>query len=90
MAQDEPTKGLLGSGYHATRVIENYDPAKMSGSGNMLFTGDTVKSVIGYNNMNVKKLESIIDGLPNGKEKADAEAALKFVKEFDDVYFRHG
>ena len=90
MAQDEPTKGLLGSGYHATRVIENYDPARMSGSGNMLFTGDTVKSVIGYNNMNVKKLESIIDGLPNGKEKADAEAALKFVKEFDDVYFRHG
>lgn len=77
---------IFGSGWHAEHPWNPQIDSRVSGSGNMYFTGDSVESVITYGSTNRSKMSKLIDEMPNGNAKTQAEQAFQITDLFEKLY----
>ena len=77
---------IFGSGWHAEHPWNPQIDSRTSGSGNMYFTGDSVESVITYGSINRSKMSKLIDEMPNGNAKTQAEQAFQITDLFEKLY----
>ena len=77
---------IFGSGWHAEHPWNPQIDSRTSGSGNMYFTGDSVESVITYGSTNRSKMSKLIDDMPNGNAKTQAEQAFQITDLFEKLY----